>query len=296
MKYLRLKNLLIAVLAILTAHFTFAQNDASDYHLDETYPMRKNGKLWMNPEDAKVTVIGSNRSDVHIKVDRIEEVKGFSNRNRKFSIDVESRDGDIFFKERERNNSYVVGSVRLDYTVLVELPQGASLTVRSDDSDYTVTNVNGEIDMSMDDGDATLKSCNGSKFSFDFDDGDLTMDSGTGEIYARLDDGNAYIRNGSYTDVELKVDDGSIVLETDLSDDGTYRIMGDDARIELNVLSGGGEIVVDGDDTSVRASGEFRERESSEDRSVYSLAGGKAKVRIRTDDGRVRISNNSNKM
>lgn len=296
MKYLRFKRLIIAVLSILTAQFAFAQNNGSDYHLDETYPMSKTGTLWMNPEDAKITIIGSNRSDIHIKIDRIEEVKGLSNRNREFSIDVETKGGDIFMKERERNNVYFVGSVRLDYKILVELPQGASLTVRSDDSDYTVTNVNGEIDMSLDDGNATLKNCNGSKFSFDFDDGDLSMDSGNGEIYAKLDDGNAYITNGSYNEVELKVDDGSIILETDLSDDGTYRIMGDDARIELNILSGGGEIIVDGDDTSVKATGEFRERESSEDRSVYSLPGGKATVRIRTDDGRVRISNEKSKM
>ena len=186
--------------------------------------------------------------------------------------------------------------MRLDYDILIELPQGVTLTVRSDDSDYKVTNVNGAIDMSMDDGDAILKNCKGSKFSFDFDDGDLTMDTGNGEIYARLDDGNATISNSSFEDVEIKVDDGNINLETDLSDKGTYRLIGDDARVELTVLSGGGDIIVDGDDTSVRATGDFREVESTDRRSIYSLPNGNARVNIKTDDGRVRIQKSVDKI
>lgn len=296
MKDFKIKYLSMTIAAIFITHLSIAQEDGSDYHLDKTYPMSKTGKLWMNPEDAKVKIIGSDRSDVHIKIDRVEEVKGFSNSNREFSVDIDSKDGDVFLKEKERKNGYFIGSVKLDYTILVELPQGASLIVRSDDSDYRVTNVNGSIDMSLDDGDAILKQCDGSKFEFDFDDGNVTMDGGNGQIYAKFDDGNIDISNGSFDDVEIKVDDGSILVETDLFDDGSYKLYGDDARIELTIISGGGDIIVDGDDTTIRATGDFRNVDSSEDRTTYSLPGGSAKINIKTDDGRVRIQKSTNKI
>jgi len=286
-KTIKLTGMLIA--AIFISHFSMARQDDNEFHLDETYSMSKTGKLWMNPEDANIEIIGSDRSDIHVKIDRIAEVKGLSAGNKEFSVSVESKDGDIFIKEKEIRTRYFIGFSRLEYTILVELPQGASLIVTSDDSDYEVTNVNGFIDMKLDDGDAKLRQCNGSRFEFDLDDVNLELDGGNGEIYAQLDDGNAYISGASFDDVNLKVDDGSITLETVLADQGSYELRGDDARIELIVLSGGGDITVNGDDSSVRATADFREIEVTERRNKYSLPGGNARVRIDTDDGRVRI-------
>ncbi|MGB3466592.1 MAG: DUF4097 family beta strand repeat-containing protein [Cyclobacteriaceae bacterium] len=295
MKYLNCKFLTLAVFALSLCRVSVAQND-NEFHLDETYPMSQTGKLWMDPEDAEVTIIGSKRSDVRIKVDRIEDVKALTSSSRKFSVDVDVKGGDIFFKEREDNGGYFIGSVSLDYKILIELPENASIIVRSDDSDFKVVNVNGSIDMSLDDGDAQLTQCSGDRFDFDMDDGDISLDGGRGEIYARIDDGDITITRGAFDDVEIRSDDGSISLETSLSDNGTYQLFGDDARIELTILSGGGDIIIDGDDTSIRATGDFREVDSSESRSVYSLPNGKARVKIRTDDGRVRIQTSSRKL
>lgn len=150
--------------------------------------------------------------------------------------------------------------------------------------------------MSLDDGDVELTQCNGSRFEFDLDDGNVSLDGGKGEIYARMDDGDITITRGAFEEVMIRSDDGSINIETTLSDKGSYQLYGDDARIDLTILSGGGEIIVDGDDTSVRATGDFKTVDSSENRSTYNLPGGNAKVKIRTDDGRVRIQTSSRKL
>ena len=284
-----IKTTMVALALLFVFAKSYAQQD-EEFHLDETYEINSDGKLWMNPEDAQVQIIGSNRSDVRVKIDRIAEIKTISRKNAAFKIDVSSREGDVFIKETEPQGSYFIKYGRIDYKILVELPEGASLVVKSDDSNYEVKNVNGAIDITLDDGDATLTDCNGSSFDFNLDDGDVLMDRGSGELYAQLDDGDIKITNAAFDKVNVSGDDGSIFLSTQLAADGSYELAGDDAEISLEVLSGGGNFFITGDDTRVKATAGFDEVESSESRHRYRLPGGQAKVRIRNDDGSVRIS------
>lgn len=135
------QKFITATLACLSICYVAVAQDDNEFHLDKTYPMSESGKLWMDAEDAKVRVIGSKRSDIRIKVDRVEEIKALTSSSRDFRVDVDVKDGDIFFKEREETGGYFIGSVSLDYKILIEMPEGASLIVRSDDSDYKVVNI-----------------------------------------------------------------------------------------------------------------------------------------------------------
>lgn len=285
-------NIIKITIALICVFFNGTLSYAQDeeFHLDKTYTVNPSGKLWMNPEDAKVQIIGSERSDVRVKIDRFAEVKKKSRRNLDFKIEVSPKDGDLFIKEIQPSGSYYVSYGRVDYKILVELPEGVSLVVRSDDSNYEIKNVNGSIDVMLDDGDVVLNNCGGDRFDFNMDDGDVIMDKAKGELYAKLDDGNIKVYNADLENVNISSDDGRILLETQLTDSGSYQLEGDDSSIELVVLSGGGNIIVRGDDTSVRATSGFEEIESSESRHRYKLPGGSAKVSIRNDDGQVRIS------
>ena len=291
---LRKVALLTLALALL-GNLSFAQrndddDDSRDFHLDEVYEMDATGTLHLNSSDADVRIVGSDRKDVHLKVDRTVESRGI-NRSRKFDMDVENRGGDLYITERRgRGSSFTVGYSRIDYEILVELPQGASLRVKGDDDDYLVRNVNGSIEMDVDDGDIELRECNGDKFDFNLEDGDLKMDGGQGEIFVRIDDGDVDIRDGKFRELEMAVEDGSIIVETEIFDKGVYEIKGDDARIDFMVLSGGGDFRVIKDDGRVRASSEFRTIRETDYRSEFELKGGDAEVEIRTNDGSVRLS------
>lgn len=282
---------MLMLVGLFTTSLALAQDeDDRGFHLDEVYEMNATGTLHLSSSDADVRIIGSNRSDVHVKIDRIEERRGISSR-RSFDVEVENRGGDLYINERRgRGASVTIGYSRIDYTIFIELPEGASLRVRGDDDDYEVKNVNGSINMETDDGDIELIDCKGDDFEFNLEDGDLRMDGGKGKIYVRLDDGDADIQNGNFEELEMRVEDGSIIVETSISDKGTYEIRADDARIDFMVLSGGGEFIVTKDDGSVRASSEFETIRESDYRSELRLKGGDADVQIRTNDGRVRLS------
>ncbi len=280
--------------AMIISTTAIAQNDRDrdgDFHLDEVYKMDAKGTLHLNSEDADIRIIGSSRSDVHVKIDRSEEVRGFSSRRRDFDMRVENRGGDLYLTERERSGVRVMmGSYRVDYKILIEMPESGSLRIRGEDDDYYIKNVNGEISLQTEDGDVELMDCLGSKFDIRLEDGDLRMDGGNGDFSLRLDDGDADIRNAKFTSLEANVEDGTISVETEISDNGFYDIRSDDANVEFIVLNGGGEFTVTKDDGSIRASSAFELTRESDYREEYKLAGGSADVEIRTSDGRVRLS------
>lgn len=291
----RFTLLLLAVFFI--TNLSFAQRDrdedkGDEFHLDKVYEMSATGTLNLNTEDADVRIVGSNRSDVHVKIDRVVTTRGVSSRSRSFDVDVENRNGDLFIRESKgRSRGFIgVGYFRTDYDILIELPEGASLRVRGEDDDYYVKNVNGAIEMETEDGDIELVDCNGSDFEFILEDGDLKLDGGKGKFYARLDDGDIDMINGGFDNVEIQVEDGNVTMETGIADNGVYDIRADDARIDFVVLSGGGDFRVTKDDGRVRATSDFETIRENDYRSELKLAGGKADVQIRTNDGSVRLS------
>ncbi len=197
MKHHTQKTVLIIVIALFACNLSLAQKSkdkVKEFHMDENYEIGKNGSLHLNVSDAKVNIIGSNRSDAHVKIDRKEVIREFHSSSREFEMDIKTKGDDLYVEEYKKGSISIkiAGYHKLDYSILVELPQGVSLIAKSDDSFYFIENVNGIIEVNLDDGDIDLKNCNGSSFDFNLDDGNLLMDGGKGKLYAKMDDGSVY--------------------------------------------------------------------------------------------------------
>lgn len=286
-----MKNILTAVL-LLAMSATFAQDgkfDLKDFHLDKEYRLAKNGTIDLSSSDAKVFITGSARSNVHVKIDRVITVKGWSNIS-DFSVEVTETEGNLRIRENQQGTNVSVGYYREEYKIEIEAPENANLTIRGDDGDYFIKNVNGSIMMSVDDADAELTGCKGGKFSFRFDDGDLRMDQGRGFLELDADDADVEIYNAQFASVEADVDDGDMIIETSLSDNGTYNLQSQDGLISLRVTGGGGEFDIHHDDGSVSTQGNYKMLMESDDRTKVSLPGGNAKVAVRADDARVKLT------
>lgn len=288
---MKILSILGAGCLLFTTLQVSAQNDGN-YQLDEVYSMASEGTLYLRSEDANVRITGTNRSDARVIIDRSEEIKGASSRKRSFEMEIEEKSGDLYLTEKSRSSGWMMGYYQLDYDITIELPMNASLKVDGEDDDYLIKSVNGSIRVQTEDGDVELLNCNGDDFEIVLEDGDLRMDGGNGSLYVNVEDGDVDMRNGSFEEVEIRTEDGDVILETKLIGEGLYDIDGDDATIEFVVLAGGGDFEISKDDARVSASKDFelvRERDS---RVSYSLAGGAADVRIRTSDGRVRLTKN----
>jgi hypothetical protein len=287
----RMNNLVVMSLVGFLATTALDAQKNGEYHMDQVFAISANGTLYLDSEDANVKITGSSRTDAHVKIDRVVETRGFSAGRNEFRFDAEDRAGNLYLTERRRGGvTMQVGYSRTDYTIDIELPRGVSLKIKGEDDDYVIRNVDGKISMETEDGDIEVIDCFGSDFQFKLEDGDLKVEGGNGSISVDIEDGDIDIRKGNFDRIEIDVQDGNMILETVIADTGIYDIKAEDARIDFVVIKGGGEFLVLKDDGSLRTSSDFETLQESDHRALVKLPGGNAKVEIRTDDGRVRLS------
>lgn len=287
-----MKKTLILLITSCFAITALAQE--GEFHLDKNYKISKNGTIDLTSSDAKVFITGSTRADAHVKIDRKVVSKGwYTSSEGFFTVDVDADNGDLKIRERQRGvQAGIISYYKEDYKIEIETPEGVSLTVRGDDGDYNIKNINGKIYMSIDDADAELVNCNGDKFSFRIDDGDIRMDKGKGILEIDADDADIEIYHGNFSSIHANVDDGDLIIETSLTNNGEYYLEAQDGLVSLNITGGGGEFDIRHDDGHIITQGNFQTLQESDDRTTVSLAKGSAKVSMRVDDARVKLSAN----
>ena len=280
-----------ALLTLSLIAFCFIANaQDQEFNLNKTYSITSGGMIEMRSSDAEVTIAGSDRKDVQVNIHRKVTVKGLSFGERDFDVEIFEEGGDLIIKERSGGSISMMGYYREEYTIDIEAPRNVSLRIEGDDEDYQIRNIDGSIALNIDDGDAELKGCGGKEFKFDFDDGDVVMDSGAGSLFVKADDGDVTIRNANFYEIEASMDDGDIEIETSLANNGEYYFRSSDGGIFLDITSGGGDFVIYHDDTRVSHAGGFNVEVEEDDETRLTLADGTAKVKIRADDGRVRLT------
>ncbi|MGK7370724.1 MAG: DUF4097 family beta strand repeat-containing protein [Candidatus Halalkalibacterium sp. M3_1C_030] len=283
--------LLFPFLLFLTLH-TEAQT-TDEFNLDKVYSIEDSGTISLNSDDANVTIKGSDRNDVRVKIHYKLSVKGLAiGENEEFEMIVEERNGNlnIYEKERDFGNKVVFGSTDEEYRITIEAPRGVSLDLSGDDEDYRISSIDGSISVEADDSGIELNDCNGDEFNIKLDDGELYMDSGKGSLRVNIDDGDVRILNGDFSSIEVETDDSELDITTRLADNGDYTFDLDDGDLRLNIAGGGGEFEIRHDNADISASSEFEQTMDDDDRSQYSLPGGNATVSISTDDGDIILS------
>lgn len=288
-----MKNFTASILFVLFSISAFAQEKGNAYRLDKEYNIASDGTLTLKCSDAKVSISGANRSNAHIKINRVVTTKGwvFGSED-EFAVDVTELSGNLEIQERKRYQAVgFVGYYSEKYTIEIAVPQGVSLTVKGDDGDYQIRNMDGAISVDLDDADVALTACSGNLFRFNLDDGDVTMDEGKGELEIDADDGDVRISNAHFSSINADMDDGDLIIETSLVDNGNYHIQAQDGLVALTVTNGGGKFEIRHDDSRISTEGNFTKVEQSDNKTSVALAKGNATVNIRTDDARVRLIN-----
>ncbi len=285
-----MKTLLVTGIILSTFSVLAQSVKMGDFHLDKEYTMEPAGVIHLSSSDAKVFITGSSRVKAHVKIDREVTTKGWKFGEEKFMVDVTEQNGNLLIKERSGSTHVgMVGYYNETYTINIEAPAGASLVIRGDDGDYFIKEVNGSIELDLDDADIELTGCLGNSFKVRLDDGDLRMDMAKGTLEVDADDADVIIKNAAFEKIMADIDDGEFIVETSLSTNGDYYINGQDGLISMTVLGGGGKFDIHHDDARVIAEGPFDTIEKSDDRTRLTLANGNANVRIHADDARVRL-------
>ena len=284
-----MKKILLTALTLLVSITLWAQK-TTDFHLDETYTLKPNGTIYLSADDATVTIIGENRSDVAVKIDYEIKSKGIEWGSREFRVDIVDKAGDLHIEEYRKSNATIMGYVSSEYIIEIKAPIGASLDINGDDDEYLISNIDGAISINADDAEVTLKGCGGERFFFDIDDGEIKMDEGKGQLTARLDDGDLEIINANFDEIDYRSDDGDFALETSIGPNSLYKLSGDDSTFDIVVTQGGGSFTINHDNGRIDYDNNFQLMDKSEDRTVLNLTGGRAKIIFSGDDIRVSLA------
>lgn len=278
----------IAVVMLLGAECILAQN--GDFHLEQEYPISPAGQISLRTIDAQVTITGSARANVRVKIDRTETWRGWGRRERGFGIDVQNSNGNLTISEhKEAAEILLTGLSKKDYRVELEVPAGTKLLIRGDDGSYSVSNMTAAISIRVNDAKVTLTNCTGQDFQFALDDGDLDMDQARGTLELVADDGRITITNAQLDQVNARLGDGTIRIATGLTDQGAYKINCQDGAVTFTVTGGGGVFNIHHSNARIKPEGAFSVVRKSENFVQYQVGAGKALVDITTDGASVQL-------
>jgi len=321
--------LFILLVALVTPMHLQAQKTDS-FSMDKRFSIQSNGTIHLSSDDAEVTITGSDRQEVRVKVDYQLKVRGIGTGiSEPFEMLVEQQGGDLYIKEKPRDldfKGFTVSQTE-DYTILIETPRSANLSVHGDDDSYRISGVDGSIAIDADDASILLSESSSESFDIEIDDGELKRDRGTGRLDLKMDDGNALIAqamfevmdismddgnlelerangelnldvddgdvtigDGSLHTIQLKADDSTVELSNRYTRNGSYRFDTDDADLKLTFLDQyGAEIDISHDHADFNIGERFQVIKKDERHSIFQLFDGTASVRINTDDGDITL-------
>lgn len=283
-----MKKIILPLLLIIGLN-VHAQ-DSEDFHLDEAYPIAADGTIKLVSDDADISIIGENRNDVAVKIDRVVSKNGVHMSDGDFKIEVSITGGNLNIIEYSGGSSFSIGNISEDYSITIHAPKGVSLDLKGDDDEYKINGMAGSIIIDADDVEVKMTNCKTKSIDINIDDGEVDIDEAYGYLRARMDDGELRVLNGSFDEIDFLGDDSEAYIATSISSSGSYLFRGDDAGFDIDILGGGGQFIISHDDGSIRASSSFKLEQESDSKSVYYLPGGNAEVQFRGDDMTVRLS------
>ncbi len=223
-----------------------------------------------------------------------------------------------------------LGSYReREYRYTIRAPRYLILELECDDGDVNIEDWEGDIACNMDDGDLNLKNINSSEIELRIEDGDLVLKNINSALFIDSEDGDIEITECKTSEANIRVEDGDIEIRQGegkfeiVTEDGDIqiesmrttflRIRGEDGditvhllkvpEIDLNVQSDDGDITIDAEygisaDISINTDDgpvdvDLVDPDDYEKGKHYfegSMHGGKGKIKLRTNDGYVRLS------
>ncbi|MBT8232038.1 MAG: DUF4097 domain-containing protein [Bacteroidia bacterium] len=305
-----MKNILfLCVFSFISAAVT-AQ---TTYSYNEIHKISEGGTLHLSSNDADVTILGTNRSDVSVEI--LRKAKGNIAKNQKFYFDVEEQGGDLYVTEvREGNNTTFIGYLNIQkYTIKIHLPHKVKLDIEGDDDDYDITGINGDIKMETEDGEIVIYDCASPRLNIKADDANIALANLNTEFKTRFEDGEINIHNCELPLLDLVMDDGDLNFKNGHSVD--TKIKTADGDIYLNEVKGDLELVLDDGDAYINelwsqnvdikgydgnveigvhlnADSNYKIKMDDGDIDINLLSGG-GKIEIRCDDGNINARSNA---
>lgn len=285
-----------------------------EFNLNEDYNISEGGTLYLDSEDADVTIKGTNRDDVGVSIYR--KTKGKHYGNKKFDIEVVEKNGNLHIKEPESKEK-VQYSVSINsktiYTIDIEVPYSVDLDIKGEDDNYVIEYIDGSVYIKSEDGDIVLNNLDGDEIEIAIEDGDVQLTDSNANLRLKLEDGdftskasdlydvdiivedgNVKFNGGSIGDCKIKSEDGDIRISSGFRSNSKVNIRTEDGDVNIDSNGEGGSFTVTMEDGDVSyAESSLNLESKSKHKHIYNtVQEGNVEVSISVEDGDVNIAHN----
>jgi len=263
----------------------------------ESFDVSEGMRLRLTHGDGDVVVEPWDRDVLDVRVYYRSDVRSFGLgvRDPDFTVDFAQRGDEIVVTGRETGRSGIVigfhSSRRYQYTYTIKAPSYLELDLVGDDGDVRISGWQGNIEISLDDGDVDLKDLRAERVVIEIEDGEVTARGLDGEFFLTGDDGDLLLTESKIGWARIRVEDGDVEITKSEGDfdlvleDGDVRLRAVKAG-NLDIRSSDGDIFVDlllGDPPDINL-------ETDDGRVELGLrTGTSARFSIHTDDGRISL-------
>ena len=243
--------------------------------------------------EGRIEVRGWDRSEVRVVVE-----KRAASRERLEEIEIETvQSGDRVRVAARRDDtagfrvSFSMRGNRQSAGLIASVPYESNLVARTDDSRITVAGISGTIEVAADDGRIQGERLRGA-VSARTDDGAVRLLDVEGDVAVHADDGSITV-SGVLTGLEASTDDGRIAIAAASGSamSRNWDVDADDGRVTLDLPRDfSAELDLAVDNGRIRVDDHFGGgADRGDERLRRSIGAGGFELRVRTDDGSIRI-------
>ncbi len=245
--------------------------------------------------DGAIVVRGWDRDEVSVEIEKRGRDKAAAE-----AIDVVSEQkGDVVRvearkKELREDRGYGWTGLSRSAKLVVSVPSGSDLLVRTGDGSIRVEHVKGRVELRSADGSVTGRELAGDVLAHT-EDGSIKLEGIDGKCDVASNDGSIAVQ-GRFESLRVSTEDGSVVVRADAGSkiDRDWNLSTGDGSLVLYVADGLGAVVdARTGDGSVRLDSDLAFVRDGEDRSRSTLRGrlgaGGPRLVMRTGDGTIRL-------
>jgi hypothetical protein len=267
-----------------------------DKSFNESFDVAPGAILHLEHGDGDVTIEAWDRDSIEVDVRYFYDLKKWAlgGEERDFEMKFDQRGEHVYVAEQITGGGHSFGihaRVRKEYSYTIKLPAYCVLELKGDDGSVQISGMKSALELSSDDGDVDLFECAFTMADLSMEDGDLRVKSCQGNFEVECDDSDLDFEDSEIASLRIETEDGDVDLDLAAVTGVDWHIISDDGDVSLD-YSGemSAELRIESDEGEMRVDIQGLQDVEKRRHSISGILGdGNGRIRIRTEDGDVRI-------
>lgn len=287
----------LALILSLAAVVGAAQAKPVDESFEHGFDVGPGVILHLKHGDGDVTIDAWDQDRIQVEVRYHYDIKRWAigGEERRFDMKFDQRGDHVYVAEEISGGGGaslgIHASVRKEYTYTIQAPAYCVLDLEGDDGSVHISDMASDLELRTDDGEIDLFQCSFAGAELSAEDGDISIKSCRGDFEIESDDSDIDVEDCEIAELRIEVEDGNVDLDLVAVPGMDWQVISDDGDIDLDIEGEpSAEFGLETDDGDIRVDVPGLEDMKKRRHSWAGVTGsGEGRVRLRTEDGDIRI-------